>query len=162
MSYAGAIIAGIGAVQQGNAAEAAGKYNAEMSRQNAQLARQSALDQSQQQQRENYLRLGDMRAQIGASGGTGGSFLDVLADSAAQGELERQGIIYRGSIKANLLAHGASLSEAEASAAATGGYLKAAGELMRGSYGSVRASGSNTTAYTPSARYNSGAGMELD
>jgi hypothetical protein len=161
MAYAAAIMGGVSALQQGSASEAAGKYNAEMGWQNAQLARQSAKDQAIQQQRENYLRLGDMRANIGASGGTGGSFLDVLGDSAAQGELERQGIIYRGSIKANLLAHGASLSEAEASAAATGGYLRAAGELVRGGYGSVRASGSNTTSYNPSAAYNGGAGMEL-
>lgn len=157
----GAIFSAAGAVSQGASASAAGKYNAEMGWQNAQIARQTAKDQAIQQQRENYLRLGDMQASIGASGGTGGSFLDVLGDSAAQGELERQNIIYRGSVRSNMLAHGASLSEAEAAAGEKGGYLKAAGELLRGSYGSVRAAGSNTTGYTPSANYNSGAGMEL-
>src|SRR5438477_12950767 len=103
MAYLGAIFGAVGALQQGSSTEAAGKYNAEMGWQNAQLARQSAKDQALQATRENYLRLGDMRASIGASGGTGGSFLDVLGDSAAQGELERQNIIYRGSVKSNLL-----------------------------------------------------------
>lgn len=155
MAWVGAVVSAAGALQQGEAAAAAGRYNAEMGWQNAQIARQAALDQAKQQQRENYLRLGEMQAQAGASGGTGGSFLDVLGDAAAQGELERQGIIYRGAVKSNLLAHGASLAEAEAAGAERGGYLRAAGELVRGSYGSVRAAGSNTTR-------NTNAGSDLD
>lgn len=140
-----AIIGGVGALQQGAASEAAGKYNAELGRQNAKVARQSAIDQAKQQARENYLRIGDMRASIGASGGTGGSFLDVLGDAAAQMELQRQSIIYGGSIKANLLSHGASLAEAEASAGMTHGYLQAAASLLGGNYGRLSSQGSNTT-----------------
>lgn len=144
MAWAAAAFAGVGALQQGNASAAANTYNAAMGWQNAQIARQTALDQAKQVSRENYLRLGEMRAQGGASGVEGGSFLDVLGDTAAQGELQRQQTIYAGDIKANLLAHGASLSEAEAATARTGGYLKAAGALTGGVYGSVRAAGSNT------------------
>jgi hypothetical protein len=145
MAWVGAVFAGVGALQQGNASSAANVYNAEMGWQNAKIARQTALDQAKQVSRENYLRLGDMRASMGGSGVTGGSFLDVLGDTAAQGELQRQQTLYAGEVKANMLARGASLSEAEAATSRMGGYLKAAGALTGGSYGSVRAAGSNTS-----------------
>jgi len=144
MAWAGAIFAGVGALQQGSASEAAGKYNAEMGWQNAAISRQNSIDEANQVARDNYLRKGDMVAHIGASGGTGGSFLDVLGDSAAQMELRRQSVLYAGAVRTNLLAHGASLAEGEAAAARVGGGLRAAGALINGSYGSVRRSGSNT------------------
>lgn len=124
----------LGAVQQGGAAQQAGAYNADMGWQNAQVARQTARDQARQASREHYLRLGEMKANIGKSGGVGGSFLDVLGDTAAQMEYERQQIVYVGSVKANLLAHGAALSESAGFSAQQGSYLKAAGELLRGNY----------------------------
>jgi hypothetical protein len=86
-----------------------------------------------------------MKANTGKSGGVGGSFMDVLGDTAAQMELERQNIIYEGSVKVNLLAHGASLSDAASFNATQGGYLRAAGELLGGNYGGPRAAGSNVT-----------------
>jgi hypothetical protein len=145
MAWAGAAMGAIGAVQQGGAQAQGQAYNAEMGYRNAQLARQAARDKARQASREHYLRLGDMKANIGKSGGVGGSFLDVLGDTAAQMELERQNIIYEGSVKANLLAHGASLSDAAAVNSRTGGYLRAAGELLGGNYRGPRASGSNVT-----------------
>jgi len=138
-------MAGVGALQQGGASAAASEYNAEMGWQNAQVARQAAKDEAAQASREHYLRLGDMQVAIGASGGVGGSFLDVLGDTASQMELERQNIIYAGSVKANLLAHGASLADAAASSARTGGYLRAAGALLGGNYDSPRRAGSTQT-----------------
>jgi hypothetical protein len=86
--------------------------------------------QATQQARENYLRLGDMRASIGKSGGTGGSFLDVLADTAAQGELAKQNIIYAGAVKANNLVRGALLDQTQATTAKLGGYFKAGADLI--------------------------------
>jgi hypothetical protein len=135
----------LGAVQQGGAAQQAGAYNAEMGVQNAQVARQSARDLARQASREHYLRLGDMKANIGKSGGVGGSFIDVLGDTAAQMEYERQQIVYAGSVKSNLLAHGASMAEAGAFSAQQRGYLRAAGELLGGNYSAPRRAGSNST-----------------
>jgi hypothetical protein len=146
MAWAGAALGAVGAAQQGSAASQANAYNADLAWQNAGIARQTALDQVKQASREHYLRLGDMKANIGKSGGVGGSFIDVLGDTAAQMKLEEQQIMYAGSVKANLLAHGASLHEAAAYNAQTGGYLKAAGELLRGNWSSPRAAGSNVTA----------------
>jgi len=145
MAWAGAAMGALGAVQQGGASAQAGAYNADMGWQNAGVARQAARDKARQASREHYLRLGEMKANIGKSGGVGGSFLDVLGDTAAQMELERQNIIYEGSVKANLLAHGASLQESAGFSAQQGGYLRAAGELLRGNYDRPRAAGSNAT-----------------
>lgn len=136
----------LGAVQQGGASAQAGAYNADTAWQNAGVARQAARDKARQASREHYLRLGEMKANIGKSGGVGGSFMDVLGDTAAQMELERQNIIYEGSVKANLLARGASLSDAASFNAQQGGYLRAAGELLGGNYSRPRAAGSNSGA----------------
>lgn len=146
MAWAGAAIGAVGALQQSGAASQANAYNADLAWQNAGIARQTALDQSRQVAREHYLRLGDMKANIGKSGSVGGSYLDVLGDTAAQMEYERQQIVYAGSVKANLLAHGASLSEAAAYNAQTGGYLKAAGELLGGNWSRPRRAGGQTGA----------------
>jgi hypothetical protein len=98
----------------------------------AQIARQNAQDSAKQSARETYLRTGSMVASHGASGGRDGSFLDVLGDAAAQGELERQHIIYAGSVASDRLAHGAGLSEAQAGSELVGGALRASGALLRG------------------------------
>ena len=143
MAAAAAVI-GFSAIYSAKSAHDAAKHNAAMGRQNAQIARQNAIDQAKQQARENYLRLGDMQAAIGKSGGSGGSFLDVLADSAGQMELQRQQVLYAGLTKASMLESGASLSDAEAHNALIGGVLKASGALIGGS-GSVSRQGSQAT-----------------
>lgn len=144
MQIAGAVIAAIGALQQGQAAKAAGDYNARINEQNAQIARQNAADQARQVERENYLRLGAIKAAAGASGGdTGqGSVLDVLADTAAQGELEKQQTIYRGELAARGYTNTATLDRFSGEASSTASYWKAGGELLSGgakAYGSYQA-----------------------
>lgn len=155
MSGGAGIIDAYSAISNAWATSSAEERNARMSRYMAGVAYKAALDNTRQVARENYLRLGEMRASVGASGGTGGSFLDVLADTAAQGELQKQKTLEYGLSKAAIIFAGGSASEAAAAGAERGGYLKAAGSLIGGSYGSVRAAGSNTTA-------NSGAGSELN
>jgi hypothetical protein len=61
-----------------------------------------------------------------------GSVLDVLGDVAAQGELERQSILYQGEINARGQMNTAALDRQIASSARTGGYLKAGSELLAG------------------------------
>jgi hypothetical protein len=130
---------------QGEAAAAADKYNAATGFANAEVVRQQTIAQATQQARENYLRLGEMRASIGKSGGTAGSFLDVLADTAAQGELAKQNIIYEGAVKATNITRGALLDQTAATSARLGGYLQAGSELTRGasSYGTLMRAGSS-------------------
>lgn len=131
---AGAVISAIGALRQGEAASNAAQYNATISDQNAQIARQSAADQAAQADRETYLRLGAIRAAQGASGGAAGegSVLDVIGDVAAQSELEKQHIIYRGELAARGHTNTASLDRYSGESTRSASYLKAGSELLSG------------------------------
>lgn len=141
MMVAAAAVAAYGAIQQGKAAEAAGEYNKTVNDQNAQIARADALAQADQVRRENYQRLGAIRAAQGKSGGTAGegSVLDVLGDVAAQGELERQNVIYAGEQRARGFINTGQLEEFKGDSARRGSYFKAGSELLAGgasAYGS--------------------------
>jgi hypothetical protein len=141
------IMGAVGSAMQGEAASAADKYNAATNFANADVVRQQTVAQATQQARENYLRLRDMHASFGKSGGTGGSFLDVLADTAAQGELAKQNIIYAGQVKATNLVRGGELDLAAATSHKIGGYLQAGSELTKGSssYASLTRAGGGSS-----------------
>jgi len=132
MMIASAAIAAVGAIQQGRAAKAAGEFNANIARQNATLSREEAARQAGVQDRENYLRLGAIRAAQGKSGAAAGegSVLDVIGDAAAQGEKQRQHILYVGELKARGYNNTASLDEFSGKQAETAGYLKAGSTLL--------------------------------
>lgn len=131
---AGAIFSAVSAISQGNAAKAAGDYNAQIAEQNAAIARQQAEAQARQQDRENYLRLGAIKAAQGHAGGEAGagSVLDVLGDVAAQGELEKQDILYRGELAARGYMNTAALDRYSGAQAQSASYLKAGSELLSG------------------------------
>jgi hypothetical protein len=134
LAGASAAITGISAIQQGVAARRAGKHNALVAEQNAVLARQEANSLAEQQDRENFLRLGAIRASQGKSGGSGGegSVLDIIGDVAAQGELQRQYILRAGEIKAAGYSSTATLDRASGRAAQTAGYMRAGSALLEG------------------------------
>lgn len=125
----------VSSIQQGKAAKAAGDYNATVARQNAQMEREQTALATAQADREGRLRLGAIRAAQGASGGAAGegSVIDVLGDVAAQNELERQNIAYRGESKARGYEGTARLEKAMGRTAVTSSYLKAGKELLSGS-----------------------------
>jgi hypothetical protein len=128
-----AAISAIGAIRQGQAAKAAADYNATINQQNALIARQDASQQAAQADRENRLRLGTIRANAGASGGTGaGSVFDVLGDAAAQGELEKQNILYQGELKARGYTNTSNLDTMSGGVAQQAGYMKAGSDLLSG------------------------------
>lgn len=131
---ASAAVSAIGAIQQGQAAKSAANYNATLEQMNARAARQDAADQAAQVDRENYLRLGAIRANQGKSGGAAGegSVLDILSDAASQGELERQYVLKAGERKAFGHEASANLDRAQGRNAQTGSYLKAGSELLSG------------------------------
>lgn len=133
MILAGATISAVGAIQQGKAARAAAEFNARISRENAQIAREQTIQAVRQTDRENYLRLGAIRAAQGASGGKAeGSVLDILADTAAQGEIQRQDVIYRGALAERGYLNTAALDQASGRNASRQGYLQAGSELLQG------------------------------
>jgi len=126
-------VSAYGAYQQGQAANAAAQYNAQINTQNAQIASQDAALQAQQQDRQNRLRLGSITAAQGASGFTGsGSVFDVLGDVAAQGELQKQNILYKGALNARGYTNTAALDVMQGQQAKTAGALKAGTNLLSG------------------------------
>ena len=85
----------LGSIQQARAQEAqleaqaqAAAFNQRVAEQNAEIVRQQTDANIERQDRERRLRAGQARAQMGASGISGGSFLDILQSSAAQEELD--------------------------------------------------------------------------
>lgn len=145
---ASAVVSAVSAIRQGNAAEAAANFNANVQEQNAAASRAQARQQAQQIDRENYLRLGAIRAAQGKSGGEAGqgSVLDVLGDVAAQGELDKQNAIYSGEMAARGYTNTANLDRESGSTASTNGYFKAGTELLSG----------GASAYTSYNRLNRG------
>ena len=130
----GTVTSAIGALRQGEASSSAAKFNAQINEQNAQIARQNAAEQAAESDRDMYLRLGMIRANQGASGGQSGqgSVLDIIGDAAAQGEKNKQNIVYQGELKARGYTNTATLDTYSGNEARTGSYLRAGSELLVG------------------------------
>lgn len=134
------VVSAYGAYRQGKAQQASAKYNQQLQMRNAEIAKQQAALDAQQQDRENRLRLGAAEAAAGASGGgVAGSALDIIADNARQGELQKEQILFSGATRAAGFEGQAQLSGMEAEAAGTGAVLGAAGKLAGGAAGAVGA-----------------------
>ena len=133
LPYVFGAVAAVGAIQQGQAAKAAANYNAQIADQNAAIARQQTELRDQQQARENYLRLGAIRAAAGANGNTNaGSVLDVVADVAMQGELQRQQIRYGGKLQERDFGNTAALDRTAGKQAVTNSMYQAGSDLLGG------------------------------
>jgi len=123
----------ISAAQADAAAKAAAeRSNSEIMQRNAIVANQQASANALEQQRATQQRLGAVAAAYGAAGVEGGSTSDVLAMSAANGELSRQNIIYEGNMKAAGYTTQAQLDTGAASTALTQGNEKATGAALSG------------------------------
>lgn len=122
----------VGTLQQGVAAKRAAKFNASVAKRNAEVARRNAVSAAEQQRRENYLRIGAIRANVGASGGTRGSALDMLGDVATQGEMAVRNIFTRGAEESAGLESTASMERSRARSAMPGAALAAGGALAGG------------------------------
>lgn len=123
----------IGALNQGQQAKSAAEYNAAVANNNAIAARQQAAANAAAQQRKARLQIGSMRAGYGASGvGLEGSPLDVLEQSAAMAELDRQNILYGGTLRSQGYQATAGLELMRGDAAETGSYLSAGSALLSG------------------------------
>lgn len=131
---AAAVVGAGAAIQQGETAKAAANYNVKVNQQNAQIAKQQAEDLAVQHDRETFMRLGQIRTAQGKSGGSGteGSVLDVIGDAAAQSELEKQYIKYRGALGERQFNNTAGLDAFAGERQQTAGYMKAGSELLYG------------------------------
>lgn len=156
LQAAGTAFSVIGALNQGRAASDAANYNAAVASRNAVVAQQQAAADAERQRRENVLRQGQIRAGYGASGVTlEGSPLDVLENSAAMGELDRQTILYKGRLRSMGSEETAALDVMQGENAITQSYLRAGSELFTGA-SKAKAGGAQPTPRMTAAGWRSG------
>jgi len=102
MMAIGAAFSAVSSIQQGRAANAMHRYNAQLMEQNAQFREEKARYDADKQQRRLRRALGKQRAGYGASGVVSdtGSALDVRMNDVIEGEIDRLTIMYEGAIEA--------------------------------------------------------------
>lgn len=142
------IMGAAGQIQQGQAAAAAGRYNAQIAEMNAEMSERRAKDAlergklDEQRKRQEVAKIkGQQVAAMAANGVdvTFGSPLDTLVDTAVLGEIDALTIRTNANREAydfrvdavNKRASG-QLERMKADSALTGGYLGAAGTVLTG------------------------------
>lgn len=146
---ASTLLSAAGSIQQGNAANAAGKYNNQVAQMNAAISEKRAFDAvergkiaEQQKRREVAAISGKQQAAMAANGVdiTFGSPLDTLVDTAIQGELDaltirsnayREEYDYR--VQASNQRAQGELQRMQGKAAKTAGYIGAGSTILGGS-----------------------------
>lgn len=119
LAAAGAVTSAVGAIQSGNAQQKMGEYNAA-----AALA--TAQSQEQLQRRQSQRILSQGRANAAANGlEMDGSPLEVMAQSAADAEMDALSIRYGGVVRAEQ-------SRIQGNLAQKSGYMSAATNLLMG------------------------------
>lgn len=136
-----AVGAGVGtyaAVQQGNAAKAAGRNQQEAANASAKAANDAAALEAGQIRRKNLLRLGAQRASAAKSGILiDDSAGDVITDSAIQGELEALSAVYSGAATSSAHQRRGALARYEGNQAASAAYIGAGSTVIGGLGSSV-------------------------
>ena len=129
----GTVLGIAGALGKGNAARAAGDYNAQIAEQNAILARQQSAEEERRFRIDASKRMGAMQAAYSASGVTlEGSPMDVLEESFYTAEMDALTIRQGGRASAAAYKSEAQLSHMQGRAGQQAGYTSAAAELLRG------------------------------
>ena len=127
----GAAFSAFGSLMGGASKRRAKRREAARQQRNAAIARDQAAAEILRQTVVSRKVQGSMRAAYGAAGVTvEGSPLDVLEESAANAELDRLTIKYRGELRAIGYEEGAAESRREGSDAFTGGLISAAGSMF--------------------------------
>lgn len=135
LGVAGTALSAVGTLQQGIAQGRASDYNAQVAEQNATAARQkAAFDEAARREQLQRVQAA-ARAAIGKSGADfSGSALDLMAQNAAQAELDALAIRYGGEVRASGLQAQAELDRFQADASRTGGYFGAGARALQGAF----------------------------
>ncbi|MCA3701415.1 MAG: hypothetical protein INF12_00015, partial [Methylobacterium sp.] len=132
-TVAGAGISAIGAINQGDAANAAAKYNANAMEQDARRANEEAAARAGEVARRTRQVLASSRAGAGANGfDLDGSVDDLLGQAERQGNLDALTAIYEGGVRAQELRNKAKLTRFEGKQAQRAGYTAALGSVFSG------------------------------
>lgn len=131
MAVAGMAMQAYGQYQEGQDAKKASEYNASISRQEAELARQSGALDAERQRKQTGKIVGTQKTQYGASGvELTGSPLDVMIETAAEGELDARIIEYNANVLAAKGMSQAAYDEKLAGIYERSGMMKAGSTLL--------------------------------
>lgn len=121
----------VGSIREGQAAQAAGEFNAQLAERNATIARQRAGSAAERLRRQQRRDIGAATAGFLAGGvQLPGTPMDFLADLAAEQELEARLVEAGGAIEASGLTAQARISRFEGESARTAGFLSGAGTIL--------------------------------
>lgn len=128
----GGAASGIGQLMAGNAAEAAGEFNADVLRQNARTVRQQGARTEEMIRRKQALFKGQQRAAIAQSGVKldTGSALDVQEQSEIEMELDVMTQRYETEMRSLGLMTQATMAETQGDEAQRASYFGAAGSIL--------------------------------
>jgi alkanesulfonate monooxygenase SsuD/methylene tetrahydromethanopterin reductase-like flavin-dependent oxidoreductase (luciferase family) len=133
MGPLGIAVSVLGALSSASAERRAANFNAAAAERDAAVARQNAAADAQAQSREARRRIGAARAAYGAAGvALEGSPLDVLEQSAAEAEMDKLNILYKGELQAMGYDDSAALSRSRAKDATTAGLFRAGSTVLTG------------------------------
>lgn len=157
LDIASAAMSVIGAIQQGQAARAAGDYNAAIARQNARWSRQQATEEERKFRIGARKELGRTRAAYAAAGVTlEGTPTDVLEEGAYTAELDALSIRHGGERRALGFESEAEIEKYRGKVGQRQAYFSAAGTLLgaAGSFGGGSGGGGTGGASTGKIRSN--------
>lgn len=121
----------VGGMQEADAMEQAAGMNAAVMEENANIAEANTKEQESRYRRQVRRQMGSMRANVGGSGiQMTGSALDVLADSAAEAELDALTIRHEGKLEARSLRQNAKIERAGGKARAGARRTSAVGNAL--------------------------------
>lgn len=130
---ASAVVGTVGAISTGISQNQAAKYNAQVAQNNADAATQAANFETEAERRRQMRLFGAQRAAYGKAGVTmEGTPLDVVGDTAAEGELDALAILYQGQLGYNRGQSEASLQRYAGRSALTSGYIGAGSSILKG------------------------------
>lgn len=159
-SVAGTAVAVAGAQEQAAAAKKSGEYNQKVAENNAEASRQQAMFEADKISRRNRMILGRQKAVIAKSGILDtGSTLDVLEDSAVQGEMDRLAALYSGEVRSNYYQSQGQLASMEGNSQARANYYRSAGTLLTGASSVAGSYYNNTRNNGPTFSGSSGGGI---
>ena len=130
---AGAALSAVGSIASGISQSSEAKRQAAYADANADLAEQQAGSQAQVIREKARRLAGESRAAIGASGvDLAGSFLDALADSDIDAELDAQTALWNGKLEAMNYRAQAKSARAQGRSALIGGFFGAGTSAISG------------------------------
>ena len=145
----GTAVSAVGAIKQGNAANAAAKFNAQVASNNATSSRAVAAENAQRERRNALRRQGTMRANMGS-----GAAWDLIEDQAMEDELGLLSIIHEGDLQASNFETQSVLERSRGVTAQQAGRFGAASTLLTGGASAFTTFGGSPD--TPTGGFSSG------